>query len=74
MTREEIVIAVSGAARLHIDGTEKDVAAGDCAIVPAGTEFALSNPHDAVFEAVVALPVGGRAVIGDNDFQPPWSL
>lgn len=73
MTREEILVAVAGRARLHIGGKEHDLVAGDCAIVPPDTEFALSNPHAEPFEAVVVLPVGGSAVIDGAAFSPPWA-
>lgn len=73
LTREEILVAISGRARVHIDGKAQDLAAGDCAIVSAGTEFALSNPHDEPFEAVAVLPVGGAAVVDGKSFNPPWA-
>jgi mannose-6-phosphate isomerase-like protein (cupin superfamily) len=73
MTREEILVATAGGARLHIGGVERDVAAGDCVIVPADTEFAISNPHATPFEAVVILPVGGTGVVAGEYFDPPWA-
>ena len=42
--------------------------------MPAGIDFSLANPHDVPFEAVVALPVGGRATMpGGEPFTPPWA-
>jgi mannose-6-phosphate isomerase-like protein (cupin superfamily) len=50
------------------------VVAGDSLVVPAGAAFSLSNPGASVFEAVVVLPVGGQAVVGDEaPFTPPWA-
>ncbi len=74
LTREEIFIAIAGKGRFKIGTEEFDVAAGGAVIVPEDTDFALSNPHDAPFEAVAVLPVGGRARLGDQPaFTPPWA-
>ena len=74
LTREEIFVAIAGKARFRIGADEFDVAAGGAVIVPADTDFSLSNPHDEPFEAVAVLPVGGRAKIGDAPpFTPPWA-
>jgi mannose-6-phosphate isomerase-like protein (cupin superfamily) len=74
LTREEILVATAGRARASIAGTEHDLVAGGAVIVPAETEFALSNPHAEPFEAVAILPVGGQARIGDEaPFTPPWA-
>ena len=74
LTREEIFVAIAGKARFKIGAEEFDVAAGGAVIVPQDTDFALSNPHDAPFEAVAVLPVGGCARIGDAPpFTPPWA-
>lgn len=75
LTREEIIIAISGSAEAII-GTERfGVAAGDAVVVPAFTDFALGNNGDTPFEAVAVLPVGGRAMMAESaPFSPPWSL
>ncbi|MDX6580052.1 MAG: hypothetical protein QOJ47_1601, partial [Gaiellales bacterium] len=40
----------------------------------AHQRFSLANPFDAPFEAVVVLPVGGRAaMLGGEPFVPPWT-
>jgi mannose-6-phosphate isomerase-like protein (cupin superfamily) len=74
LTREEIILALSGSATAQI-GTEKYVvAAGDTLIVPAFVDFTLSNPNETDFSAIAILPVGGQAVIGsDAPFTPPWA-
>ena len=74
LTREEVLVAIAGRARASIGGAEHDLVAGGAVIVPAETEFALSNPHDGPFEAVAILPVGGQARIGEEaPFTPPWA-
>jgi quercetin dioxygenase-like cupin family protein len=73
--REEIFVALSGAARIDLDGRPQVVAAGDTLVVPAGQTFALSNPNAEPFTALAVLPVGGRAVLADGAlFCPPWTL
>ena len=74
LSREEILVAISGSARVSIDGTESEFTAGSAVIVPPDTEFALYNPGTEPFEAVAVLPVGGQAMIGDAPpFTPPWA-
>jgi len=73
VTREEVFIATSGIAVAVVAGARHELRAGDALIVPAGVEFALSNPSDCAFEAVVTLPVGGQAVTSEGTFTPPWA-
>jgi quercetin dioxygenase-like cupin family protein len=74
LTREEIIIALNGAAVAEIDGKRHRFSAGDAIIVPAKTSFALSNETDQPFTGMAVLPVGGQAVIGDSaPFTPPWA-
>jgi mannose-6-phosphate isomerase-like protein (cupin superfamily) len=75
MTREEIIVAVAGEGVVTIGDTRERLAPGDAFAVPAFTDFRLESGGDTPFEAVVALPVGGRAVVGTQpSFFPPWSL
>lgn len=75
LTREEIFVALSGKAVAAIDGEPHALAAGDSLVVPAGTEFSLSNIGAEAFEAVVVLPVGGEAIMADGArFTPPWAV
>ena len=46
LTREEIFVAISGSAEAAIGPERFDVAAGDAIVVPAFTDFALSNKGD----------------------------
>lgn len=75
MTREEIIFAVEGEGVVRIAGADHPLRRGDAFAIPAFTEFQLESATDQPFEAVVVLPVGGRAVIGtDPAFAPPWGL
>lgn len=75
LSREEILIATAGSASASLDGGEIQLNAGDALIVPAFTDFSLSNPNETAFEAIAVLPVGARAMIeGGDPFLPPWSL
>ncbi|MEU7001665.1 cupin domain-containing protein [Nonomuraea sp. NPDC046570] len=72
--REEIFVLISGRALAALEGEEHHLVAGDALIVPAGTSFALGNPHDEPLEMVAVLPVGGRAHMpGKEAFVPPWA-
>ncbi len=73
LTREEVLVALSGTAVARIGGVDHAVAEGDVVVVPADTEFALSNPGDLPFEAIAILPVGGQACMGPEQFVPPWA-
>lgn len=75
LNREEILLALKGNAQVSLAGEEFEFPAGAALIVPADTEFSLSNPHEAAFEAIAVLPVGGMAQIGqETPFTPPWAL
>lgn len=72
--REEVFVAVAGAAQATVGGLEARLEAGEALVVPPGVEFSLANPYDEDFEAVVALPVGGQARMpGGEPFVPPWA-
>jgi mannose-6-phosphate isomerase-like protein (cupin superfamily) len=75
MTREEIILAVGGEGVVRIGDDRHSLAPGDVFAVPAFTDFRLESRGDGPFEAIVVLPVGGRAVVtGQPSFQPPWSI
>jgi len=75
MTREEIILATSGEGLVRIDGETHRLTPGDVFAIPPFTDFQLEAAGDERFEAIVTLPVGGRAVIaGQPAFQPPWSV
>ncbi len=74
MTREEIFVATAGSAVATVAGETHTLRAGDSLVVPPGATFSLATPDGERFEAVVILPVGGEAVIGDEaPFIPPWA-
>ena len=74
LSREEVLVAVSGSARVSIAGVESELTAGSAVIVPPDTDFALYNPGAEPFEAVAVLPVGGQAMRpGAPAFTPPWA-
>jgi mannose-6-phosphate isomerase-like protein (cupin superfamily) len=74
LSREEIFIALEGSASVRSGGQEFELHAGGSMIVPADTEFALSNPSGTVFRAVAILPAGAQAIMGDGTrFTPPWA-
>jgi mannose-6-phosphate isomerase-like protein (cupin superfamily) len=75
LSREEVFVALSGTALAQIGGDTHLLAEGDALIVPAQTEFTLSNPGPDAFVAIAVLPVGGTARIGQAPaFAPPWTL
>ena len=72
--REEIFVALAGRAIAEVAGETFELAAGDALVVPPHVAFSLGNPHAEPFEAIAALPVGGRAVLpGGEAFVPPWA-
>ena len=74
LTMEEIIIALSGSAIAEIGKEQHRLSEGDAIIVPAKTNFSLTNESDQPFEGIAVLPVGGQAVIGsDAPFTPPWA-
>ena len=75
LTREEIIVALSGHAIVTLGGEKMEIAKGDTIIVPAHVDFGLSNESDSAFEAMAILPVGAQAMIkGEPPFTPPWAL
>lgn len=74
MTREEIFIALDGAAEVMCAGERYELRAGAALILPAHVEFSLANRSDVPFRAVAVLPVGGRARLADGSIlNPPWA-
>jgi mannose-6-phosphate isomerase-like protein (cupin superfamily) len=74
LTREEILVVLSGTARASLNGVVDEVAAGGAVVVPPHTPFSLSAAGPSSLVALAYLPVGGQAVIGDQEpFTPPWT-
>lgn len=74
LTREEVLVVLSGTARASIDGEVTDAAAGCAIIVPPHTPFSLVAAGDEPLVALAYLPVGGQARMpGQEPFTPPWA-
>ena len=73
MTREEILVVVAGRAAVRLGDERFEAAAGDTIVVPPATMFELTNAGDDPLRAIVCLPVGGQARMGDDTFTPPWA-
>jgi mannose-6-phosphate isomerase-like protein (cupin superfamily) len=74
LDREEVFAVISGRARATLGEETIELAAGDALVVPPNTSFSLANPHAELFEAIVVLPVGGRARVAMGEpFVPPWA-
>ena len=75
VTREEIILAVSGEGVVRIGGEAHRLSPGDAFAVPPFSDFQVGCAGDAPFEAVFVLPAGARAIVADRPaFQPPWSV
>ena len=51
---EELYLVTAGSGRLRIDGEERDIAVGDCAVIPPGARHKLWNTGDDVLRVVCA--------------------
>jgi mannose-6-phosphate isomerase-like protein (cupin superfamily) len=51
---EELYLVTEGTGRLRIDGEERDVAVGDCAVIPPGARHKLFNTGDGPLRIVCA--------------------
>src|SRR3954451_1899053 len=71
LDREEVFVALAGAAHATLDGAGHQVHEGDALIVPAGVEFRIATVGDEPFEAIACLPVGGLATVGGHAAAPP---
>jgi mannose-6-phosphate isomerase-like protein (cupin superfamily) len=75
VTSDEAFVALRGTARVTLDGTEHEVAAGDCMVVAPERRFTIRNEGPEPFEAVCRMAAGGQAVVaGEGTFPPPWAV
>jgi mannose-6-phosphate isomerase-like protein (cupin superfamily) len=70
---DEVFAVTSGSIRLQ-DGAEP-VAAGDIAVIPAGTPIQVANPGSDPAHVVVSIRAGFRATMADGTAigTPPWA-
>src|SRR6187200_2889189 len=75
VSREEVLLILSGAVRVHLDDAEVDASVGDVVHVPAGAAFAVDNPSAVPATAWVCTTVGLEAVLADGTrLRPPWTV
>ncbi|MEU4216959.1 cupin domain-containing protein [Actinoplanes sp. NPDC026623] len=73
VSREEVLLIVSGEVTATIDGIVTALRAGEVAFVPAGAMFGLDNPSGAPATAWVTTSVGFEATLPDgSSISPPW--
>jgi quercetin dioxygenase-like cupin family protein len=75
MDREEVFLGVEGHAVAVVDGTRHDLRAGDCLILPAGTDFTMHVPGQQPYRALACVPAGAQAIMAADGatFVPPWA-
>jgi quercetin dioxygenase-like cupin family protein len=75
LTREEIIIAMSGSAVVTLGDQKHRITKGDTIIIPPFVDFGMANETEEVFEGIAVLPVGTQAIMGtEPPFTPPWAL
>jgi quercetin dioxygenase-like cupin family protein len=70
LDREEVFVVLSGALTARYADRAETAPAGGALIVPAGVEFSLVGPA----EAVCTFPVGGTALLDGERITPPWAV
>jgi quercetin dioxygenase-like cupin family protein len=73
LTREEVFVVLEGTAAVRIGGTAGVAEQGDAIVVPADTEFELSNGANTPLRMLCCFPVGGQARLDGATFTPPWA-
>ena len=73
VSREEVVLLLSGELTVTVDGAPGSVRAGDVVFVPAGAAFRIDNTSAEPATAWVTTSVGLRATLPDGSaISPPW--
>ena len=73
VSREEVLLVLTGELTATIDGVGATVRSGEVAFVPAGAGFALDNTSGAPATAWVTTSVGLEATLADgSSISPPW--
>jgi len=76
VSKEEVLLVLSGALHVTLDGTPAPAAAGpgDAVLVPAGTMLQVGNPGSETVAAWVTTSVGLEATTaGGSVIRPPWT-
>jgi mannose-6-phosphate isomerase-like protein (cupin superfamily) len=74
LTSDEAFVALSGRARVVLDGEAQELAAGDCLVVAPARRFSIHNDGTEPFEAVACMAAGGEAILDDEQrLVPPWA-
>ena len=74
LTREEVVVVLTGTATVRLDGVPGNATEGDAIVVPPGVAFELANESDEVLRLMCCMPVGGQARLPDGTLMtPPWT-
>jgi quercetin dioxygenase-like cupin family protein len=76
MSKEEILLVLSGALRVTLDGSQPatDAVPGDAVLVGAGTLLQVDNPGPEPATAWVTTTVGLEAIVADGSaIRPPWT-
>lgn len=73
LDHEEVFVVVSGVLTVRVAGKEQEVRADDALVVPAGTDFSLTNAGDVPCMAVVTVRAGLVAMVGGQRVTPPWA-
>jgi quercetin dioxygenase-like cupin family protein len=73
LTREEVFVVLDGLAVVRIGAVRGVAGQGDAIVVPADTEFELSNGGDTPLRLLCCFPVGGQARMDGATFTPPWA-
>lgn len=72
-TREEVLLVLTGALQVTLDGTTTALAPGDVVLVPAGSELRVDAGPDGANAWVTTTP-GLEAVTADGTrITPPWA-
>ncbi|MFE9254203.1 cupin domain-containing protein [Streptomyces sp. NPDC006879] len=74
ISQEEVFYLLSGRLRLTISGVSADLAVGDAAVAPPGSELRVTNSFDQPAHLWVTTRTGLRARLADGStITPPWA-